>query len=102
MSEVGCMKAQARKIETIPNTVEFKPDTTLLLSDHVRMSLQRYFAQLDGHEATDLYAMVISEVEKPLIETVLEQCGHNQSKAAMVLGVSRSTLRKKMLQYGIE
>jgi len=96
------MKAQARTIEAMPNAVEFKTDAALLLSDHVRMTLTRYFAQLDGHEATDLYAMVISEVEKPLIETVLEQCGHNQSKAALVLGVSRSTLRKKMLQYGIE
>lgn len=84
------------------SAVEIKTDATLLLSDHVRVTLMRYFAQLDGHEATDLYAMVISEVEKPLIETVLEQCGHNQSKAALVLGVSRSTLRKKMLQYGIE
>ncbi|HYE35075.1 helix-turn-helix domain-containing protein [Methylocaldum sp.] len=96
------MKAHARNIEALPGAVEFETDVTLLLSDHVRMTLRRYFAQLDGHEATDLYTMVISEVEKPLIETVLEQCGHNQSKAALVLGVSRSTLRKKMLQYGIE
>lgn len=77
-----------------------KPD--LVLSDHVRLAMRTYFARLDGHEATNLYAMVINEVEKPLIETVLEQCGHNQSKAAQVLGLSRSTLRKKMAQYGIE
>lgn len=73
-----------------------------VLSDHVRLAMRTYFARLDGHEATNLYAMVIHEVEKPLIETVMEQCGHNQSKAAQVLGLSRSTLRKKMAQYGIE
>jgi Fis family transcriptional regulator len=72
------------------------------LSECVRTALKHYFAQLEGHQATGLYAMVITEVEKPLIETVLDQCGHNQSKAAQMLGLSRSTLRKKMAQYQID
>jgi len=41
-------------------------------------------------------------VEQPLIETVLEHCEHNQTKAAQILGLSRSTLRKKMQIYRIE
>ncbi|MGI9210912.1 MAG: helix-turn-helix domain-containing protein, partial [Methylococcaceae bacterium] len=45
--------------------------------------------------------MVMSEVEKPLIEAVLEQCGQNQCRTAEMLGLSRSTLRKKIAQYGI-
>lgn len=73
-----------------------------LLSDHVRLAVERYFQQLDGYEANNLYDMVLREMERPLIQTVLGQCGHNQSKAAHVLGLSRSTLRKKMLQHGIE
>lgn len=73
----------------------------LPLGECVRLALLQYFNQLDGYEASDLYAMVIGEVEKPLIETVLEQCGQNQSKAAMMLGLSRSTLRKKIVSYGI-
>jgi Fis family transcriptional regulator len=73
-----------------------------ILSQHVRCALREYFMQLDGCDATDLYTLVLSEVEQPLIETVLEHCGHNQSKAAQILGLSRSTLRKKMTQYGIE
>ncbi len=74
----------------------------LILSEQVRLALRCYFAKLDGYQPTGLYAMVVNEVEKPLIETVLEQCGHNQSRAAQVLGLSRSTLRKKMIQHGIE
>ncbi len=96
------MTVDARKIVTILDATEADGGAVLILSEHVRMALRNYFARLDGHEATDLYAMVISEVEKPLIETVLEQCGHNQSKAAQVLGLSRGTLRKKMIQHGIE
>ena len=73
----------------------------VLLSVHVKQALDLYFAQLKGHDAADLYNMVISEVEKPLLEAVLAYCGHNQSKAAKALGLSRSTLRKKLEQYGL-
>lgn len=73
----------------------------LTLGECVRQALRQYFNQLDGYEVTDLYGMVIGEVEKPLIEAVLEQCGQNQSKAAQMLGLSRSTLRKKISFYSI-
>lgn len=72
------------------------------LSFHVREAVRRYFFKLSGHPACGLHTMVMSEVEKPLIEMVLEHTGHNQTKASLVLGLSRSTLRKKMDQYGIE
>lgn len=73
-----------------------------VLSSHVREALRTYFARLDGHGASNLYELVLSEVEQPLIETVLEHCEHNQTKAAQCLGLSRSTLRKKMQIYRIE
>lgn len=73
----------------------------VLLSVHVKQALELYFAQLKGHDAADLYTMVMSEVEKPLLESVLAYCGHNQSKAAKALGLSRSTLRKKLEYYGL-
>jgi Fis family transcriptional regulator len=73
-----------------------------LLSEHVRSAVERYFEQLEGYQANNLYEMVLHEIERPLIETVLRQCGHNQSRTAQLLGLSRSTLRKKMIQHGIE
>lgn len=83
-------------IETIPCA------TNSILSQQVRAALQDYFAQLDGHGASNLYELVLSEVEHPLIHAVLEHCAYNQSRAAQVLGISRGTLRKKMTRYGIE
>lgn len=71
------------------------------LCDHVRQTVNRYLEQLQDHEAVDLYAMVMAEVEKPLLEVILEHSGQNQSKAAKALGLSRSTLRKKMDFYGL-
>ncbi len=72
------------------------------LADHVRHCLENYFSHLNGHDSTGLYQLVIAEVEKPLLEITLKQADFNQSKAAKILGISRSTLRKKLEQYGIE
>lgn len=79
-----------------------KPVNSLVLSEHVRMAIRDYFARLDGCEISDLHALVLTEVERPLIQTVLEHCGFNQSRSAQMLGLSRSTLRKKIAQYGLE
>ena len=75
--------------------------TPVPLSVHVKKTMEHYFAQLNGHDTTGLHAMVISEVEKPLIEAALDYCGHNQTKASKILGLSRSTLRKKLEFYGL-
>ena len=69
------------------------------LRESVRNAVEQYLVQLEGHPAQDLYRMVLSEVERPLLEAVLAHTGSNQSKAARLLGISRSTLRKKLIQY---
>ncbi len=84
--------------EIIKITEKVKPAP---LSTHVKDTLENYFVQLNGHETTGLHAMLISEVEKPLIEITLRHCGQNQTKASKILGLSRSTLRKKIDLYGL-
>lgn len=72
------------------------------LSACVQKALEDYFADLDGHKPThDLYDMVIKEVEVPLLRAIMRFTGGNQSKAAEILGINRSTLRKKLERYGI-
>ncbi len=65
----------------------------------VQTVLEIYLMDMDGHKPGDLYGMVISEVEKPLLETVLRHARGNQTVAASILGMSRSTLRKKLRDY---
>ena len=72
------------------------------LSDTVKTALQLYFTNLGGHNAGSIYQMVIAEVERPMFETVMDYVEGNQSRAAQVLGISRSTLRKKLKQYDLE
>src|SRR5438093_740803 len=69
-------------------------------------AVRRRLAELLAADATalpsDLHAMLISAVERPLIEVVLERAGGNQVKAADMLGINRNTLRKKITELGIE
>lgn len=71
------------------------------LRDSVEKAMNNYFAHLDGQEVTDVYEMVLSEVEAPLLETVMAYVKGNQTKAAILLGLNRGTLRKKLKQYGL-
>ena len=75
---------------------------TTELSDAVKRSLERYFKDMDGEKPTSIYEMVLKNIEKPMIETVLGKAEGNQSLAAEMLGVTRNTLRKKMQQLRIK
>lgn len=72
------------------------------LRTQVRSALEDYFRHLDGQTPSNLYKLVLQEVEPPLLEAVLQLTRGNQSKAAEILGINRSTLRKKLKQYGLE
>ena len=67
----------------------------------VEDAMQGYFKQLEGHPTNDLYQMVLSEIEEPLLRSVLEYTKGNQSKASELLGINRGTLRKKLKMYGL-
>jgi Fis family transcriptional regulator, factor for inversion stimulation protein len=76
--------------------------TSRPLCEQVRLMLAEYFENLEGESAADLYTMVMSEVERPLLQVTLERCNYNQSRASLVLGISRGTLRKKISHYKLE
>ncbi|MGO2131474.1 MAG: DNA-binding transcriptional regulator Fis [Halomonas sp.] len=80
-----------------------KPQATqaVPLRESVEASMKRYFAHLDGGDVSDLHAMVMAEVEAPLLASVLEYVQGNQTRAAEVLGLNRGTLRKKLKHYGL-
>ncbi len=71
------------------------------LRDNVDKALKSYFSHLDGQPITDLYQLVLAEVEAPLLESVMSYTKDNQTKASTILGLNRGTLRKKLKQYGM-
>ena len=71
------------------------------LREHAEKTLRRYFADLNGHDPSELYDLVLGEIEQPLLLTLMEYTRGNQSRAAAILGLNRSTLRKKLRRYKI-
>ncbi|MFQ5881373.1 MAG: sigma-54-dependent transcriptional regulator [Candidatus Methylomirabilales bacterium] len=63
----------------------------------VRAELKRVGEERDGQ----LHEHILSLVELPLLQAVLERVGGNQLKAAQLLGINRNTLRKRMRRLGI-
>jgi Fis family transcriptional regulator len=85
-----------------------KKDEPVIISENdvafcIRQSIDRYLTDLNGEEPGHaIYDMVLHCIEKPLLETVLRHAGGNQTRAAEWLGLSRSTLHKKIQLYKIQ
>ena len=71
------------------------------LRDAVTIAMQHYLKELDGQLTTDVYPMVLAEVEAPLLTQIMEYTRNNQTKASIMLGLNRGTLRKKLKQYNL-
>ncbi len=71
------------------------------LADCVRRNLNRYFRDLDGETPHAIYDMVVASVEKPMLEVVMKHAENNQTVAAGMLGLSRSTLRRKLAEHNL-
>jgi Fis family transcriptional regulator, factor for inversion stimulation protein len=71
------------------------------IEECVRRSLEKYFRDLEGETAHNVYEMVLLTVERPVLEVAMEQAAGNQSIAAGILGINRNTLRKKLQVHGL-
>lgn len=78
---------------------EVAGNATASLAEAVTKAVQNYFSELKGSDPVDLYQFVLEEVETPLFKAVMEHCKYNQSRAAIMLGISRGTLRTKLRKY---
>ena len=76
-------------------------NSTSSLRENVETAMANYFKHLEGQPVSDVYQMVMSEIEAPLLEQVMKYVRNNQTKAAHLLGLNRGTLRKKLKQYGL-
>ena len=79
----------------------YSPKQKQTLRECVSTSLTEYFDKVDKEHISDLYELVLSEVEAPLLERVMQHTRSNQSKASAMLGLNRGTLRKKLKKYGM-
>lgn len=84
-----------------PESTEVVSSQSGTLRYQVETALDRYFDQIDNEPVTNLHQMVMAEVEEPLLQAVMRFTGNNQSKASIMLGLNRGTLRTKLKHYGM-
>lgn len=73
------------------------------LGSMVEGFLSAYFAAHEGlMPSNGLYDRVMQEVERPLLKATLKLMKGNQKKAALILGINRNTLRKKLTDLQID
>ncbi|HBC58252.1 MAG TPA: DNA-binding transcriptional regulator Fis [Gammaproteobacteria bacterium] len=73
----------------------------LTLREQVSHALEDYLSELGDIPPRNLYQLVLQEIELPLLEEVLRYTNGNQSKASVILGLNRGTLRKKLKLYNL-
>jgi two-component system, NtrC family, nitrogen regulation response regulator GlnG len=71
------------------------------LEDLVRARTQRALDQAEGRDEGNAYAEIIADVEKAILAATLKRVNGNQVQASKLLGIHRTTLRKKIDEYGL-
>ena len=69
------------------------------LDESVRLNLEAYLNDLGDIDPSGMWDMVMFCVEKPLLQIAMTRAQGNQSKAAQLLGITRNTLRKKLMTH---
>jgi DNA-binding NtrC family response regulator len=72
-------------------------DLATLTSELVRQGIRAA-----GPTANDLHNRIVGQVERELIQQVLQSCERVQIKAAARLGINRNTLHKKLAEFRID
>jgi Fis family transcriptional regulator len=81
---------------------EKRADQGLCLNEFVRCVVQRYLDDMGDTPPDNLNGVIMGEAERALVSTVLDHTGGNQSRAAEILGITRTTLRNRIRRYGLE
>ncbi len=73
-----------------------KPSEDLCLKDFIERKLRYFVKHMKVGRVRNLYSVLLSEVERPLLTYILKETNGNQIQAARLLGMNRNTLRKKI------
>ena len=76
-------------------------DQGSVIAISVEQAVTQYLRLMSDENVSDLYSLVLLQVEPALLRSVMTHVQQNQSKAAHLLGISRGTLRSKLRKHGL-
>jgi two-component system nitrogen regulation response regulator GlnG len=87
-----------------PTVLAVEGDAVRPASDDAAMDdlVRRFLVTHPAPSAKGLYADFVERWERRLLRAVMEHCGQNQVQASRMLGIMRTTLRKKLRRYGLK
>jgi Fis family transcriptional regulator, factor for inversion stimulation protein len=88
-------------IQGVRKVKELEYVTKNFLSDWLQKTIKKYITVMHDGGSGHLHNLVITGVERPLLEMVLKETNGNQTQAANLLGINRNTLRKKIQEYNL-
>ena len=97
-----------RELENVIQRAMVMATSGVILPEHlpieeiIEQKLTECVRGLREHASATLYDLMLGLVEKPLLRAVLRETGGNQVRAAQILGINRNTLRKKLIEHGID
>lgn len=99
LNELNDFQDNSSNVNQLVDTAANDSEPQQTLSCCVERALTNYLKQLDGQQPSNVYELVMNEVEAPLLKVIMEYTGENQTKASEALGLNRGTLRKKLKQF---
>ena len=73
------------------------------LSSVVKKEVKTFIKNMNGNGSkSNMHSLFLNDIEKTLIDTVLETCKGNVTKSADFLGISRGTLIKRIKEYDLK
>jgi len=95
------IQAEDIALGSVPVAARAAGDSSASFADIVTRRMGELAADGGGEDVRGLYQTMVAELERPLIDIVLERAGGNQVRAARMLGLNRNTLRKKITEHRI-
>jgi DNA-binding NtrC family response regulator len=90
-----------RELKNIIERAMILTNGSQILPDHLPIELRKGQGEGVEDRTSDTENLALETVERRHIEDVLTMMEGNKSKAARMLGISRSTLREKLKKYAM-
>ena len=78
------------------------PSEEQALETLVLARLRAYVSEHQGLVPENMYALIMPQLERPLVQVAMEVAQGRQCAAAAVLGIHRNTLRARLKALGLD